>query len=411
LEWKKLSPEAIRAAVFEALRDNLSYSRAEVLGYPGSYLDREIFPDAPFLRDMPYLSCLRENPNHIGCHTLGASETAFAGTHRLERDVVRICAEEILGAAPGSYDGYVAPGGTEANIQALWVQRNHLRDTRGARPGELCVVRSADTHYSIAKGADLLGLEHASVPVDDDTRQMIPAELERTVREARARGVRFFVAVLNMGTTMFGSVDDVDAAARVFDELGADVRFHVDAAYGAFIYPFTNPENPLSFRHPRVASITADAHKMLQAPYGTGIFLARKGLIGHVATGEAEYVHGGDVTLCGSRSGANAVAIWMILHAYGSEGGARFVGELVRRTDRLCDALARRAVAFFRDPHMNVVAIRARHVPRAVAERYLLVPDTHEGEPAWWKVVVMDHVVDEVLDRFVADLAAASTPP
>ena len=59
---------------------------------------------------------------------------------------------------------------------------------------------------------------------------------------------------------------------------------------------------------------------MLQAPYGSGIFLCRKNLIENVLTKEAEYVEGMDLTLCGSRSGANEVATWMILTTYGENG-------------------------------------------------------------------------------------------
>jgi hypothetical protein len=29
-------------------------------------------------------------------------------------------------AEPGSFDGYIASGGTEANIQALWIYRNYF---------------------------------------------------------------------------------------------------------------------------------------------------------------------------------------------------------------------------------------------------------------------------------------------
>lgn len=402
--WPKMPARAIAQAVRDALAHNRTYTTGDVLGFPGSFLDREVFPDAPFLRDMPYLSCLRENPNHIGCHTLAEAETAFAGTHGLEIDVIRLCAEEILGAAPSSYDGYVASGGTECNIEALWVQRNYFRDVHGARPEEVLVLASEDTHYSIRKGSDILGVRAALLPVDGETRQILPGPLARAVEGAKARGVRFFIVVVNMGTTMFGSVDDIGRLHEALGALGVEYRMHVDAAFGGFIYPFSNKQCKISFRDPRVASVTMDGHKMLQAPYGTGVFVARRGLMDHVCTAEARYVHGKDYTLCGSRSGANAVALWMILQAYGSEGGEAFVAELVRRTDGLCEALRAKGIRHFRDPFMNVVAIRAAQVPRQVAERYLLVPDTHEGEPSFWKIVVMDHVTDDALARFVAEL-------
>jgi len=397
-----MSREAIHREVFRALGANLSYSRGEVLGFPGSFLDREVFPEEPFLREMPYLSCLRENPNHIGCHTLTQAEVAFAGTQRLEVELLRICAEEIMGAPAGGFDGHVCGGGTECNIEALWIQRNRLR---GGGAGEIAVIHSEDAHYSIPKACDLLGLTPLPVPVDEVTRQMPPGALRERVLGARARGVEAFVLVLTMGTTLFGCIEDIDGACRVLDGIGVDARIHVDAAFGGFIYPFTARENRLDFRHPRVDSITMDGHKMLQAPYGTGVFLVRKGLIEHICTEEASYVHGKDYTLCGSRSGANAVALWMILRSYGSEGGKEFLGALLARTDALCRGLDAAGIRYFRDPAMNVVTIRAGQIPPWVAEKYMLVPDRH-GAPTWWKAVVMDHVHEATLARFLEDLAA-----
>lgn len=405
--WPKKSRVEIRAEVQGALARNIHYGTGRVLGLPGSFLDRQVFPEIPFLEQAPFLRCLRENPNHIGCHTLTASERVFAGTQAIEQDLLRICAEEILRARPGEYDGYVASGGTECNITALWAERNRLRDEHGAAAREIVVLYSVDTHYSIPKAIDLLGVAAAAIPVDERTRKMVPGALGSAVREARGRGGRHFIVVLNMGTTLFGSVDDIDEATRELDGEGADYRVHVDAAFGGFIYPFTNPKNPLDFSHPRVASITLDGHKMLQAPYGTGIFLSRKGLIARVGTREAEYVPGGDHTLCGSRSGANAVAVWMILHSYGSEEGRAFLDELVARTDRLARALDTIGVRYFREPRMNLVAIRAEDIPSAVAERNVLVPDRHDGPPRHWKIVVMDHVTDTSITDFTRELREA----
>ena len=52
---------------------------------PASYLDQKVFNrDNSFLKDAPYLSTLLQNPNHIGCHTLGHSESYFKGTQKLK---------------------------------------------------------------------------------------------------------------------------------------------------------------------------------------------------------------------------------------------------------------------------------------------------------------------------------------
>ncbi|MDH5490944.1 MAG: pyridoxal-dependent decarboxylase [Myxococcales bacterium] len=392
--------------IFAALSANIRYESAPVMGLPGSILDREVFPLLPELQRHPLLSCFRENPNHIGCHTAAPGESAFRGTQEIELDLLRICAVEILGAEPGGYDGYVASGGTESNIQALWAFRNFFRRAQGAGRDEVAVLCSEDSHYSIHKAADLLDLRQVIVPVDPETRRMRPADVEAACRGAHAAGTRFFCVVLNMGTTMFGSIDSADDVLPILERLGLPYRAHVDAAFGGFIYPFVAKENPLRFTDQRLSSFTMDAHKILQAPYGTGIHLIRKGLIEYVCTDEATYVPGLDSTLSGSRSGTNAIAVWMILRAYGAEGGERFCRALARRTDRLCAELKSLGVGHYRHPHMNVIALRAEDTPRALAEKHFLVPDRHEGEPGWWKIVVMDHVTHPRITEFLEDARA-----
>ena len=97
--WKKLSDDALKARVFAALEGNVNYQEQNVFGVPASRLDEKVFHrDASFLKDAPFLSTLMENPNHIGCHTLEMSEPYFEGTQRLERELIELCACDILRA-------------------------------------------------------------------------------------------------------------------------------------------------------------------------------------------------------------------------------------------------------------------------------------------------------------------------
>ena len=103
MSWKKLSRESINERVFNAIHENTSYTEEIVLGVPASYLDEKVFPrGASFLKDAPFLSSMVENPNHIGCHTFGSSESFFAGTQAIERELIRICSEDILKAEENS---------------------------------------------------------------------------------------------------------------------------------------------------------------------------------------------------------------------------------------------------------------------------------------------------------------------
>lgn len=403
--WKKLTQEERANRIQQALTENVNFSKDISLGYPASHLDGKVFnDDAPFLKDAPILQTYVANPNNIGCHTFGTSEKAFSGTHQIEREVLQVIAVDIFKAQPDSIDGYISPGGTEANIQAIWMFRNYFMNNFDALVDEIAIVASEDTHYSIPKAANLLQLDWLKIAVDFDTRAIDKVRMEASVLKAQANGKKYFIVVSNLGTTMFGSVDNPEDYISVFEKFHLPYKMHIDGAYGGFVYPFSNQISTINFSNPKISSITIDAHKMLQAPYGTGVFICRKGYIENVLTKEAEYVEGMDLTLCGSRSGANAVAVWMILFTYGPNGWFEKVSVLQMRTQFLCNELNALNIPYFREPFMNIVTIRAANVPIAVAEKYDLVPQQHSSDNQWYKIVLMDHVEVEHLTTFIQDL-------
>ncbi len=405
--WKKRTREQLKTLVQKALEQNINFAQDISLGYPASKLDGKVFyDDAPFLKEAPTLQTFVANPNHIGCHTLGESENVFCGTHDLEREVLNVLAVDIFKAQPLDFDGYISPGGTEANIQALWMYRNHYIYNKKAKLSEIVIVSSEDTHYSIPKGANLLQIDWVKVPVDENSRAIESGQLYQLLEHAQQNGKKYFIAVANMGTTMFGSVDDPQVYTDAFQKLGVTFKLHIDAAYGGFVYPFSHQKSTMNFTNSNISSITIDAHKMLQAPYGTGVFICRKGLIENVLTPEASYVEGMDLTLCGSRSGANAIAVWMILFTYGPHGWFEKISVLQMRTQFLCNQLGALGVKYFREPHMNIVTIDAEYVPKKLAEKFHLVPQTHQGHNQWYKIVVMHHVEVEHLTTFIAELKA-----
>ncbi|MGZ4089486.1 MAG: pyridoxal phosphate-dependent decarboxylase family protein, partial [Bacteroidia bacterium] len=386
MHWEKYSYSLIKNKVFESLSRNTNYRTENILGIPGTFLDTDIFyDDAPFLKDAPFLSTLIANPNHIGVHTLGDEhEDFFKGTHEIEKDLVKICAEEIFDADAGEYDGYVASGGTEANIEALWIFRNFFLQERKAKINEIAVIYSMDTHYSIPKGIDLLNLGSIEIKVHNETREIDIKDLEDKTEQAVKNGFKYFIVNLNMSTTMFGSVDDIEKITSFLNLLRLDYKLHVDGAYGGFIYPFTNFNNPYTFQNKNISSFSIDGHKMLQAPYGTGIFLVRKDMLKYVCTNEAGYVKGKDYTLCGSRSGANAVCVWMILRIHGSTGWTVKMKQLIDRTDSICEKLNEWGVEYYRNPHLNIVTLRSEFISNQLAGKYHLVPDSHD-KPQWYK--------------------------
>ena len=64
-------------------------------------------------------------------------------------------------------------------------------------------------------------------------------------------------------------------------------------------------------------------------------------------------------------------------------------------------------IEHFRDPFMNIVTMKASQIDPQVAKEFMLVPDTHDDNPNWYKIVVMDHVTQGQLDRFLMSVHPA----
>jgi len=404
--WEKISQVEINKRIKSAISHNINYREEILLGLPGTFLDEEQFYPAPFLEDSPFLATLINNPNHIGCHTFsnGKSEPFFAGTHELEVEMIKICAEEILEGETDEQDGYVAPGGTEANIQAIWIYRNYYQKEFNAKAEEIAIIYSQDSHYSMPKASNILGLKQYIVTVDNDTRLIEIENLDHQIKKAQEEGVKYFIIIQNMATTMFGSIDDIDKTTSYLTQNNIEFKLHVDAAFGGFIYPFVTKKNDLTFKNKHITSFTLDGHKMLQTPYGTGIFIVRKGFMKYGLTDEAKYVSGKDYTISGSRSGANAVSLWMLLKSYGSVGWTVKMQKLLDKATSLCHQLDKMDIQYYRNPDINIVTIKAEFISDELAKKYHLVSDNSDGKSNWWKVVIMQHVQQGMLDQFILEL-------
>lgn len=403
--WRRYTQEEMDEKITKSLERTLNYDNTKTIGIPGTKLDDTVFYDGhSFVKHSPYLRTFIQNPNHIGCHTYDKADILFGGTFDIERELIQLLAIDVLNGDDKEFDGYVTQGGTEANIQAMWVYRNYFKKERKAKHEEIAIITSADTHYSAYKGSDLLNIDIIKVPVEFYSRKIQEDTLDSIVKEAKEIGKKYFIVISNMGTTMFGSVDDPDLYANIFDKYNLEYKIHVDGAFGGFIYPINNKECKTDFSNKNVSSITLDGHKMLQAPYGTGVFVCRQNLIHNTLTEEATYIENLDVTISGSRSGANAVAIWMVLASYGPYGWMEKINKLRNRTEWLCEQLDDMGIKYYKENNMNIVTIEEQYVTKEIAEKYFLVPEVHNHTNKWYKIVVMEHVELDILNSLVCDL-------
>ena len=98
------------------------------------------------------------------------------------------------------------------------------------------------------------------IPVAFENREIDAPALEAIIVTAKESGKKYFIVVSNMGTTMFGSVDNPEVYTTILEKHHLDYKLHIDGAYGGFVYPFSNEKSIINFSNPKISSITIDAH-------------------------------------------------------------------------------------------------------------------------------------------------------
>src|SRR6266581_9694639 len=207
---------------------------------------------------------------------VATSVNRFVGVAAAAPVLARIEAQTIawlaglMGYPPGS-GGILTSGGSLSNLVALVTAR------AAKLPEDFLdgtIYLSDETHLSVLKAARIAGFPDRNVrriPVDGRFR-LRPDRLEAAVASDRARGLRPFLVVANVGTTNTGAIDPLPG---IFDIARRhDLWVHADAAYGGFfrLVPGGAARMP---GVERCDSITLDPHKGLFLPYGTGCLLVR----------------------------------------------------------------------------------------------------------------------------------------
>lgn len=133
----------------------------------------------------------------------------------LMENVVMTRMREIIGWDCG--DSILAPGGSISNLYAFLAARhkmfpNYKEHGPKCLPGELCMFTSDQCHYSIKSCAAVCGLgtDNCIMVPSDESGKMIVSELDRLIKEQKAKGhIPFFVNA-TAGTTVIGK--------KVFDK-------------------------------------------------------------------------------------------------------------------------------------------------------------------------------------------------
>lgn len=241
-------------------------------------------------------------------------------------------------------------GGAESNGNAVLaaLYRAHpevKRDGVRALERQPTLYVSREAHASLRKAAVMFGLgERAVREVAVDTHGAMRLDaLTSLMAKDKQRGARPFLVVATLGTTTSGAIDDIEALAELCRVAGT--WLHVDAAYGAALALVTDAGAAPPWRRGLTLadSVTLDAHKMLFAPVGCGVFLSRHaGVLREVFGIRAPYMpkHNEDDPYArGAAWSRRAIGLKVLLqlYAFGAEG----IRAAMRHTFTLGDYLRR----------------------------------------------------------------------
>ncbi|KAK6635456.1 hypothetical protein RUM44_000707 [Polyplax serrata] len=290
-------------------------------------------------------------------------------------------------------DGIFVPGGSLNNMYAMVLARHKLKPeikTQGLYClGILVAFTSEDSHYSILKGVNWLGIGTDNVIKirTDDRGKMIPEELERAILKVKEDGkVPFFVNA-TAGTTVLGAFDPIQSIADLCAKY--NLWLHVDACWGGSLM-FSKKHSKVLDGLRRADSIAWNPHKMMGAPLQCSIFITKyKGLLHRCNSASATYLFqqdkfydvsydtGDKSVQCGRK--VDAFKLWLMWKARGDAGFEKLVDQAMECSRYFKNQISSRDGFKLVIPSFECTNICFWYIPKRLRNK----PETED----WWEEI------------------------
>lgn len=241
-------------------------------------------------------------------------------------------------------DGVFTSGGSQSNQTAIILARdwfcNEILKYDVKKFGlpqnyqKLRMYTSEISHFSMEKSAHILGLGYQSVvkvPVDKNKKMDMQA-LKQLIEKDIQDGNIPFLAVATIGTTDFGSIDNVKEMSELCKK--HNMWLHADAAYGSGVILSEEYKHRLEGIN-LCDSITVDFHKMFLLPISCSAVLVKDGSTFDALTIHADYLNRQedeedgytnlvDKSLQTTRR-FDALKVWISFQARGKDGWSKII--------------------------------------------------------------------------------------
>jgi len=355
----------------------------------------------------------------VSCSCLqGTSWLEAAGAVLAENQALRVLAD--LAGLPASAGGCFVSGGSMGNLSALVVARDTAPSRLdGVKPSRPRVVVSDETHSSVAKALNIIGVEPLIVPHRD--HRLTGAAIDHALSEPGA-AESVVAVVATAGTTNAGLVDDLVTISEVTRR--RDIWLHVDGAYGGAAL-FAPSVRDRFAGIEQADSLVIDPHKWLYAPFDCAAILYRDPALARpVHSQQAEYLdvfhdteefNPSDYAYHLTRR-ARGLPLWFSLAVYGTDA-YRDAVEQVLTTARLSAALIEETehVELVRQPELSVVLFSRPGWERADYDAWsvqllndqigFVTPTSWEGRPVGRFAFLHPDTSLEMVGEILATLA------
>merc|ERR1712227_654768 len=322
--------------------------------------------------------------------TLNTSQYTYevAPVFTLMEKVVLDKLRELVGYEDG--DGIFCPGGSISNMYGLSLARFHTfpqvkEDGMQALP-KVCMFTSAQSHYSLKKGASFMGFGTSSLRIVpcDSRGKMIPQHLERLIKEAKDEGIVPFFVNATAGTTVVGAYDPLDEIAEICERYG--LWMHVDTCWGGGAL-LSNTHKYLLKGIERADSVAWNPHKMMGAPLQCCAFLTRHtDLMKECHSADAKYLFqqdkfydvsydtGDKAVQCGRK--VDVFKLWLMWKAEGSIGFEKSIDNMFAMSKYLAERI------------QETEGFRLVFEPECTNVCFWFIPPSMRGKPEtdeWWQ--------------------------
>ncbi|MDL2261667.1 tyrosine decarboxylase MfnA [Methanimicrococcus sp. OttesenSCG-928-J09] len=373
----------------------------------------------------------------------------FAGTCRMETEVIRMSASMLNHPDPKSAVGHMTSGGTESNIEAVLHMKNRFLNSisdaentvENATENKLNnnnnrvnqskpnLILPKTSHFSFEKIANLLDIDLKKADIDSNFK-VIPESVESLIDENT-------IGLIGIaGNTEFGFCDPIDALSEI--ALRHELPLHVDAAFGGFVYPFL-PESDstetgdgnenkskskkvkFAFDLPGVTSVSIDPHKMGRSVIPGGILIFKnESVIGSsldkIKVRTPYLTSKYQSTLTGTRPGSSVAATYAVMKHLGAEGYRKNVAYCMELTNHFQNELKKIDLQPYIKPKINIITVsvgdgknkaadqeKTEKIRAQLLEKYGWNVSATKTVPAL-RFVLMPHVTKEDITTMLSDL-------